>query len=156
MFFSATTGGFYDPAVNTAIPTDAVRVTRHRHAELLAARSAGQRIVADAKGRPQIRPVKVTLDQHRAAAVRAVKDEARRRILAIASLERQANDNAALALAAGFIELSTEGLAARDRRVRINAIRAASNAIEAIITTMPASNLTAFDAAAHPLWPKDA
>jgi len=91
----------------------------------------------------------------REIATRMVKSEARRRILAIASLERQANDNAAIALTGSAWAQSPEATAARDRRTRIDAIRAASNAIEAVIARMPAANLKAFDASTHPLWPSE-
>ena len=154
MFFSPSTGGFYDPAINRDLPADAVKISKSRHAELLAARSAGKPIVADAKGRPVIKQVRLNLEQLRDRAVTAIKGEARRRILAVASLERQANDNAAIALAAfagGAADLD-QASAAFDRRRRIDSIRAASNAIEAIVARMPASNLTAFDPFSHPLW----
>jgi len=90
------------------------------------------------------------------------KSEARRRILAIASLERQANDNAAMALASAVLRIGAKHdvlddivTAAINRRERIDAIRAASNAIEAVIARMPAANLKAFDASTHPLWPRE-
>jgi hypothetical protein len=154
MFFSASTGGFYDPAIHSTLPADAVRISKARHAELLAARSAGKPIVADAKGRPVIKPVRLGLEQLRARAVTAIKGEARRRILAVASLERQANDNAEIAIEA-FAGAATDIGGALDRRARINAIRAASNAIEAIVARIPASNLAAFDPSSHPLWPEN-
>jgi branched-subunit amino acid aminotransferase/4-amino-4-deoxychorismate lyase len=53
MFYSASTGGFYDPAIHgEAIPGDAVSITRERHAALLAAQADGKRIVADQDGAP--------------------------------------------------------------------------------------------------------
>ena len=157
MFFSPSTGGFYDPAIHRTLPADAVRISRARHAELIAARSAGKSIVADAKGRPAIKATRLSLEELRARAVAEIKGEARRRILAVASLERQANDSAAIALAAfagGAADID-EASDALDRRRRIDRIRAASNAIEAIVARMPASNLTAFDPSSHPLWPEN-
>lgn len=153
MFFSPSSGGFYDPAINRDIPADAVRISRARHAELLAARSAGKPVVADATGRPVVKLVRLNREELRDRAVAAIKAEARRRILAIASLERQANDNAAVALEA-FAGAGTDIEGALDRRYRIDAIRAASNAIEAVVARMPASNLTSLDPSTHPLWPE--
>lgn len=154
MFFSPSTGGFYDPAIHRVLPDDAVRISKARHAELIAARSAGKRVVADSAGRPVIKAAKPNLEQLRAGAVAAVKIEASRRILAIASLERQANDTAAIALEA-FAGAGTDIDGALDRRARIDAIRTASNAIEAQVARMPTSNLTAFDPSSHPLWPEN-
>ncbi|MFA6607620.1 MAG: hypothetical protein WCS75_11535, partial [Sphingomonas sp.] len=89
--------------------------------------------------------------------IAAIKAQARRRILAIASLERQANDAAAIAthlLSAGTD--ATELQAALDRRRRIDAIRAASNALEAMISTWSLAALATFDASADAHWPTDA
>ncbi len=52
MFYSATTGGFYDTAIHSEIPADAVEITDEQHAALLDGQSIGKRIVADADGRP--------------------------------------------------------------------------------------------------------
>jgi len=55
MFYSQSTGGFYDAAIHgDAIPADAVEITPTEHASLLAGQSNGQRIVADADGRPTL------------------------------------------------------------------------------------------------------
>lgn len=163
IFYSASAsggrGGFYDSAIHgDAMPVDAVHVTARRHRELIEAQAAGRTIGGDAKGKPMIRPArKLPLDELRARAVARVKGEARRRILAIASLERQTNDNAILAIAAldagGGIPMSADTIDARHRRLRIDAVRAASNAVEATIARMPTANLTSFDAAADRLWP---
>jgi hypothetical protein len=162
MFYSAATGGFYDPAIHSTLPDDAVIISKARHAELLDARSAGKRVAADGNGRPVIKLIRPNLEQLRASAVTAVKAEAGRRILAVASVERQSNDNALLAewaiLAAAPTEerarISAAYFDARVRRGRIDAIRAASNAIEEIVGRMPASNLTSFDPSSLPHWPE--
>ncbi|MCA1199139.1 hypothetical protein K9B35_14270 [Sphingomonas sp. R647] len=154
MFYSPATGGFYDPAIHPELPADAVRMSRARYAELIEARSAGKQIVADAKGRPVIKATRLSLEQLRDRAVNSIKGEARRRILDVASLERQANDSADIAIEA-FAGAATDIGGALDRRARINAIRTASNAIEAIVARMPASNLAAFDPSSHPLWPEN-
>lgn len=52
MFYSKTTGGFYDAAIHgDNIPADAVEITAEEHAALLAGQSAGKIISADADGR---------------------------------------------------------------------------------------------------------
>ena len=52
MFYSKSTNGFYDPAINTEIPTDAVEFTADEHISLLNGQSSGKIISADAKGNP--------------------------------------------------------------------------------------------------------
>lgn len=160
IFFSAGTGGFYHESIHgAAIPEDAVRVTRLRYDALLAAQAEGRRIIVR-DGKPVASAVRrPSLVDLRASATAAVKAEAALRILAIASLAQQSNDNAliaeyALAVAAGATGASPADVrAAQLRRARINAIRAASNAIEEIVAKMPASNLDAFDAATNRIWP---
>lgn len=71
-FFSKTTVGFYpadarsDYEVAGSWPVDAVEITDAEHAALLAGQSAGQRIVADATGKPILEAaVLPTLDELR-------------------------------------------------------------------------------------------
>lgn len=53
MFYSPSASGFYAPEIHgDAIPADAVEITREHYETLLAGQSNGQRIVADAMGRP--------------------------------------------------------------------------------------------------------
>lgn len=54
IFYSASTGGFFDSSVHAAdaIPDDAVELTSERHAELLAEQSVGLRIVPGQDGHP--------------------------------------------------------------------------------------------------------
>lgn len=55
MFYSKTTGGFYDKEIHKGgIPTDAVEISDEYHAELMAGQAAGQMIVADGKGFPRL------------------------------------------------------------------------------------------------------
>jgi hypothetical protein len=156
IYYSATCGGFFHEALHTALPEDAVRIAALRHAELMGAQSEGRQIIADARGRPVLAPVRVPgLEELRAQAIRALDAEAERRILAVASLARQSNDNALIAqaaLAQASGKPAPEGLAqALARRAAIDALRAIANRIAAQIGTMPAANLTGFDAAAR-LW----
>jgi hypothetical protein len=157
IYYSAARGGFFHEALHTALPEDAVRIAALRHAELMGAQSEGRQIIADARGRPVLAPVRVPgLEELRAQANRALDAEAERRILALASLARQSNDNALIAqaaLAQASGKPAPEGLAdALARRAAIDALRAIANRIAAQIATMPAANLTGFDAAAARLW----
>lgn len=53
MYYSQSTGGFYDAAIHGEnIPADAVEITAEQHAALLAAQSSGQQITADENGFP--------------------------------------------------------------------------------------------------------
>jgi hypothetical protein len=53
MFYSATTGGFYDTAIHgDNIPADAVEITTEQHAALLQGQSEGKQIASDENGRP--------------------------------------------------------------------------------------------------------
>lgn len=53
MFYSKSTGGFYDAAIHgDSIPSDAVEISTEEHAALLEGQSQGKRIVADADGFP--------------------------------------------------------------------------------------------------------
>jgi hypothetical protein len=53
MFYSKTTGGFYDVAIHgNNIPTDAVEIATEEHVALLAAQSVGKVIQADQNGKP--------------------------------------------------------------------------------------------------------
>lgn len=53
MYYSKSTGGFYDTAIHgTSIPVDAIEITAEQHAALLEAQSTGQQIGADENGYP--------------------------------------------------------------------------------------------------------
>lgn len=154
--WSPSTGGFYHSAINAgSIPADAVRITDKLHAELLAGRATGRTIVAGAQRKPELAPAApIEAGRILTSVIAAIKREARSRILAIASLERQANDNAAIAMKV----LGGSGAVgqALDRRDRIDAIRAASNALEAEIATWSPAALSTFDASAAAHWPAGA
>ncbi len=51
-FYSAARNGFFDSALFSVMPTDAMAVTDEEHAALLTAQSKGKLIQADAKGNP--------------------------------------------------------------------------------------------------------
>ena len=53
MYFSKSTGGFYDPAIHgDNTPADAVEITAEQHAALIEGQSHGKQIVADENGFP--------------------------------------------------------------------------------------------------------
>ncbi len=159
LFYSASRAGFFDDDIHKVLPPDAQPITTAEHADMLAAQSAGARIEGDSRGRPVARKLILALDTRRTIAVSETKIEARRRIVAIATLEQQTNDNALIARAA----LSSAGLAAAvdpaplakalARRTAIDAIRDASDTIEEAIAAMNARTLTALDVTANTHWP---
>lgn len=55
MFYSKSTGGFYDTAIHGEnIPADAVEITAEEHIALLVGQSKGKRIVSDSDGAPTL------------------------------------------------------------------------------------------------------
>ncbi|GAB3469160.1 hypothetical protein GCM10027398_17720 [Azotobacter salinestris] len=68
IFYSATTNGFYDSALNKTMPADAVKITHEQRAELLAGHSARKLIKPGAGGRPTLQsPPEPTVEQKRHA-----------------------------------------------------------------------------------------
>lgn len=51
MYYSESTGGFYDPLIHKSMPNDVVEITVEEYAELLAGQSIGQ-VIAVTDGRP--------------------------------------------------------------------------------------------------------
>jgi len=155
ILWSPSTHHFYHASLHgAAVPADAVAITPRRHRELLDGQTAGRAIMLGKSGKPELARVrKPTSGQLLATDVAAIKAEARRRILAVASLERQINDNALIAMPAGK-PATGELDGALDRRAKIDAIRAASNLTEATIADWAPAALTAFDATAATWWPE--
>ena len=159
LFYSAAEGGFFDTAIHGfMVPADALPITAEEHRDLLAAQAEGKIIAANDNGRPQAVPRQAPdLAARRDARIATARAEARRRILGIATLERQANDNADIALQA--LQLAQAGhttidtVPAIERRTRIDQVRAASNHLEAAIAGMSASALAQLDTAAPSHWP---
>lgn len=52
MYYSKTTGGFYDDEIHADIPADAVEISSEDHLALLSGQAAGKQIVGDNDGRP--------------------------------------------------------------------------------------------------------
>jgi hypothetical protein len=162
ILYSASANAFFDPDIHgDAVPDDAVSIGRFRHRQLLDLQANGARICAAENGRPMAERPLDTIATRRAEAAARVKSEAGARILAIAPLWRQANDNAAIATAAletalGAAEHSDDFIPALERRRRINAVRAASGEIEAAIAGMSAAELEGFDLFNDVHWPAPA
>lgn len=141
--YSRSTNGFYLPGLSTNVPDDAVEITAERHRQLMEAQADGRRILADARGRPIAdRRTRPAAGQLRARLRTAIQREASRRIRAVSPEWRQMND------------LREPSAAGAMRFARIDAIRAASNAIEELAAGVPAGDLAAFPVATHPLWPE--
>lgn len=75
MFYSKTTGGFYDRAIHgDNIPDDAVEITSEEHQTLINGQSNGKRIVADESGKPVLADPPAPTDDELAAAIRSERD----------------------------------------------------------------------------------
>lgn len=75
MFYSKTTGGFYDTAIHgNNIPEDAVEITAEEHAALINGQSQGKRIVADEAGHPVLADPPPPIDDDLSAAIRAERN----------------------------------------------------------------------------------
>lgn len=123
-------------------PKGAAEISETRHAELLVAQGEGKRLYRDEDGTPRYETPRLDADQLRAGLIVAVKREAGLRIDQVAPLWRQMNDAR---------EPSEEG--AR-RFAQIDAIRAASGAIEDTIHETNAAQLDGFPVRENPLWPE--
>lgn len=139
-------GGDRRPAfflTRNSAPERAVEISDARHGELLEAQAEGRAITADPRGRPVVarrtRPDKPAL---RAQLAVAIRHEAAARIRTISPEWRQMND---------LREPTEEGAV---RFARIDAIRAASNAIEELASSLAAADLAGFPIATHTLWPE--
>ncbi|SFG08487.1 hypothetical protein SAMN05518801_10739 [Novosphingobium sp. CF614] len=143
ILWSPGTRGFYLRGISAAIPEDARPLERDIHASLLHQQTQGATIEPCSRtGRPRARHERLSIADRRAALAAAVKNEARRRIDAVSPAWRQIND------------LRAPSMAATERFAAIDAIRAASAAIEKLLAGMAAANLDTFPIAEHPLWPK--
>lgn len=80
MFYSKTTGGFYDPEIHGAnIPADAVEITCEQHCALLEGQAKGQVIVCNESGHPCLEDhpapsAEVLLDACKAEAKKRLED----------------------------------------------------------------------------------
>ncbi|WP_153716782.1 hypothetical protein [Eikenella corrodens] len=56
IFYSKTTGGFYDNQIHNVLPEDAVKITAEYHATLLAGQAQGKTIMPGKDGKPVLAP----------------------------------------------------------------------------------------------------
>lgn len=139
--YSPGTGGFYDTDLNKNIPPDAVEIGEARRAEMLAAQAAGARIVPHPETGQPVAETE-SADALRARTLRSIKREAERRILSVSPLWRQINDQ------------RDPGEGTEARFAAIDAIRAASDAIEALLAETADADLPVFPVVNSPLWPE--
>lgn len=78
LFFSPSTCGFYDPAINSSIPVDAVEITMAERSAALAALEPNTHIV----GGPDGKPVIATIEVSPAELIARLRDERDRRLSA--------------------------------------------------------------------------
>jgi len=136
-------GAFFDLALGyapEALPDDCVPVSAKRHAALMAGQASGHQVIADNRGRPQLQALfPTTLAECRAAKANDIRREASRRIKVAMPIWRQLN-------------------ALRENRDpgfwKIDAIRNASNLIEAQMMELPSAEaVRAYPVPGNPLWP---
>jgi hypothetical protein len=142
LLWSPSTHGFYLPDISSQIPEDAVPVDASVHANCMAQLAAGgvlsccPETSAPIAAAPVIAPT-----ERRAALVRAIKAEAYRRIGLVSPIWRQLND-LRMPNDEGSVRFSA-----------IDAIRAASGAIEELVAAAEDDALPGFPVATNPLWP---
>lgn len=150
--YSAGRNAFFDNRVHARLPDDALPVTADEHARLLAEQAAGKVIMPGLHGEPTARRPAENGDQLRARLIVATKREAARRIEQIAPLWRQLNDWRDLC----FLEPGEQRTAIEGRVATINAIRAASDRLEARLAGMTARQLAKADIADDTHWTEGA
>jgi hypothetical protein len=155
-FFSPSRGFQSAETPREQLGAGAVKVSSRRHRELVAAQEKGAQILAGDDGRPRISRPRDTDAARRRFARDLVKREARRRILAIAPAWRQQNDNAAIAMAAFQLGATcttiVDAAPAIERRRALDAVREASDRLEARIDALSPAELARFDFTADAAW----
>jgi len=63
MFYSKSTNGFYDAAINSVIPSDALQISEEQYKALLEAQQIGKIIQSDANGNPEAVSIVLTEQQ---------------------------------------------------------------------------------------------
>ena len=147
MFFAmvADASGQPQPAFflrESQAPKDAVQISSRRHAQLVAALAQGDAVTLGRNGKPTIIARRPDVAAQRAQLVAAIKREAARRVDQVSPIWRQINDARSP---------SAEG--AR-RFAQIDAIRDASDAIEALLAEVAARALGSFPVSDNPAWPE--
>ena len=143
IYFAAVAGrpAFFDKYLHgAAIPAGAVKITRKRHAQLIDAQAQGKAIIVGAKGKPELVDSAPSASDRRAQLRAAIKREAARRIDRVSPIWRQLNDTR---------QPSAAGAA---RFAQIDAIRAASERVEADLAATPDDRLAQFALAESDQW----
>ena len=141
IFYAPSTGGFYFSDMHSNIPADAVAITEDHHQALIEGNAKGGKIISGPNG-PQIEePAAPTAAELRASLIARIKREAERRIVTSVPIWRQLNDHRALLYQP---KTSEAYKAAAQNGAAIDAIRAQSDKIEAIIATLDDTALAAF------------
>lgn len=138
-------GGEPQPAFflrQSQAPEGAVAISGRRHAALVEALAEGRSVTPGRNGKPRAEARRVDSAQQRAQLVAAIKREAARRIGQVSPIWQQLNDIRAP---------SAEG---QRRLAQIDAIRAASNAIEGMLADVSPRDLGAFPVSSNPAWPE--
>ena len=160
MYFSPENGSFYDPVVHGVfLPTDCIAVTRKRHRELLDEQGKGAQITVGKAGKPVAKyPDDATLAELRKQKAIQINGEARLRILAIADIPMQSNDNAAIAMFNGISGLSDDERetlsGALARRVAINAVLRSAKVLKNSLRRMNKSILQEMQIDDPAFWPE--
>lgn len=143
LYFSASTQGFYHSDIHKQMPGDVVPISKAEHDALLAAQSEGAQIIAGADGKPvaQARAEPALADRRRAK-VDGIKQEAERRIEQVAPIWRQLN---ALRDDPASFDWSM-----------IDAIRAASDALEQFVDAADEASLSTLNIGGDAHWPSPA
>lgn len=79
IYFSPSTGGFYNDDIHQGIPKDAVEVSTNEYSTLMDAQAAGKKIVAGTGGRPKAvdhAPITPNAEEIKIARAAAYKSEA--------------------------------------------------------------------------------
>lgn len=106
LYYSKTTGGFYDSAIHgDSMPPDVQAITDEEHAALMLGQSAGKEIAADATGRPVLQDRPAPTPDQVAAAMSAAAQE---RLDTFAATRRYDNVNSA----SKYLTLTDEQIAA--------------------------------------------
>ncbi len=152
-YFSPLRGGFFDDRFNPEIPADAIALVPGQRQSLFEALNRGDTVTATKSRKLKTSRPRIDLDLMRNRMHAAVKREASRRILAIAPMWQQLND--LRALAADQLEQGEEATraGALARGASIDAVRAASNALDAAIDTMGTRALAQLDVTSACHWP---
>ena len=159
MFYSKSTGGFYEPGIHGAnIPADSIEITDSEHAALLEAQSNGKIIQADVNGKP------VALDYFKTAAdlaaeknaalkqMRTLRAEVLNALAGIAGRAQRSGDTATATAcdtaSAALLNITADKkvIAAKDGATTTAAVLACYKTAAVALASVSPSSINAFDA----------